>query len=94
MKKSFGEDKAKQVDSFVKEIPKMHLVGHKDECQIPFSFNYIRGVGRTDGEAIERFWAEANQLAASTKQMNAGHRHDKINDHCGGSNWYKGKQLR
>ncbi|KAG5223204.1 CxC2 domain-containing protein [Salix suchowensis] len=32
-------------------VPKFHLPAHIMACQSSFSFNYTRGVGRTDGEA-------------------------------------------
>ncbi len=50
----------------------MHLQAHEEPCQFLYSFNYMEGVGRMDGEETERFWAEANQAAGSTKQMNTG----------------------
>lgn len=36
------------------KVPKAHLVGHGLSCQSKYSFNWARGVGRTDGEGIER----------------------------------------
>ncbi|KAI5115824.1 hypothetical protein M0805_007255 [Coniferiporia weirii] len=44
-------------------VGKMHLNGHIDSCQFGFSFNYTYGVGRTDGEEVEQWRAEANQVA-------------------------------
>ena len=77
------------VEKLIGAIPKLHLVNHKTDCQYCFSYNYQKGVGRTDGEAIERFWAEANLYAASTKQQNGGHRHDTLDDMMGDHNWRK-----
>ena len=34
-------------------VPKFHLSAHITECQWKFSFNFIKGVGQTDGEAPE-----------------------------------------
>lgn len=70
-------------------VGKMHLTGHVYDCQYGHSFNYAEGVGRTDGEEIERFWSEIIQAAGSTKQMNPGHRHDALDDLIGDWNWYK-----
>ncbi|TFK58985.1 hypothetical protein BDN72DRAFT_781357, partial [Pluteus cervinus] len=41
------------------------------------------------GEKIETSWAEQNQSAGSTKQQNAGHRHDSLDDIFGFWNWNK-----
>src|SRR5882762_2869518 len=43
-------------------VPKFHLPAHVAACQMAFSFNLTRGVGRTDGEALEQGWADINPL--------------------------------
>ena len=53
-------------------VPKFHLLAHISQCQIDYSFNLVLGVGRTDGEALERGWADANKVASSTKEMGPG----------------------
>ncbi|TDL17558.1 hypothetical protein BD410DRAFT_843487 [Rickenella mellea] len=70
-------------------VPKLHLQGHKDDCQYRYSLNYTPGVGRTHGEGIESGWAESNQAGGSTKEMNHGHWHDTLNDFHGDWNWVK-----
>lgn len=70
-------------------VPKFHLPAHVMECQWLFSFNLVRGVGRTDGEAPERGWANINPAASSTKEMGPGSRRDTIDDHFGDWNWKK-----
>src|SRR5262245_29351100 len=50
-------------------VPKFHLPAHIEDCQTSFSFNLTKSVGRTDGEAPERGWADINQIASSTKEM-------------------------
>lgn len=72
-------------------IGKMHLQNHCESCQYLFSLYFALGVGRLDGEELERFWAEANQIARSTKQMNPGHRIDTIDDMI--NDWNKTKQF-
>lgn len=69
-------------------IPKCHNPAHKVECQAPHSLNFKK-VGRTDGEGIERSWAETNLVANSTKEMGPGSRHDTLDDHFGHHNWRK-----
>ncbi|KAF7364546.1 hypothetical protein MVEN_00323600 [Mycena venus] len=62
-------------------IPKFHLPAHIEACNILYSFNLTPYVGQTDGEAPERGWANANPLAASTKEMGPGARRDVLDDH-------------
>ncbi|KAF8442225.1 hypothetical protein L210DRAFT_3397494 [Boletus edulis BED1] len=76
----------KQVILFV---PKFHLPAHVAECQWKYSFNYIKGAARTDGEAPERGWSTLNAVASSTKEMGPGHRRDTLDDLIGDSNWKK-----
>ncbi|KAF8430758.1 hypothetical protein L210DRAFT_3614605 [Boletus edulis BED1] len=60
-----------QIDPTIKRtnffVPKFHLATHVDTCQTQFSFNWTPGVGRTDGEAPERGWANINHLIAAIK---------------------------
>ncbi|KAJ7292244.1 hypothetical protein C8J57DRAFT_1445287 [Mycena rebaudengoi] len=62
-------------------VPKFHLPAHIEACNLRFSFNLTRDVGQTDGEALERGWANANPLANSTKEMGPGSRRDTLDDH-------------
>lgn len=70
-------------------IPKFHLPVHKEECRYKYSFNYAKKVGRTDGEAIERFWGSHNHLSGSTMRMTSGSRLDTLNFHFNDWNWRK-----
>jgi Kyakuja-Dileera-Zisupton transposase len=70
-------------------IPKFHLPVHKEECRYKYSFNYMKKVGRTDGEAIERFWSSQNHLSGSTMRMTPGARLDTLNFHFNDWNWRK-----
>ena len=70
-------------------IPKFHLPSHKLGCQTKFSLNLRPGAGRTDGEGIERDWANINPAATSTKEMGEGARHDTIDDLFGDWNYRK-----
>ncbi|KAF8426143.1 hypothetical protein L210DRAFT_3615035 [Boletus edulis BED1] len=76
----------KKVAAFV---PKFHLPAHIPECHWKYSFNSIKGVGRTGGEAPERGWSTLNAAASSTKEMGPGHRRDALDDLIGDSNWKK-----
>ncbi|KAH7906735.1 hypothetical protein BJ138DRAFT_1219206 [Hygrophoropsis aurantiaca] len=70
-------------------VPKFHLPAHVMSCQTRFSFNLMKGVGRTDGEAVERGWANINPAASSTREMGPGSRRDTLDDHFGDWNWKK-----
>lgn len=70
-------------------IPKFHLLAHGAPCNIPYSLNYKAGVGRVDGEGVERCWSGLNGVSRSTRQMGPGSRKDTIEDHCGHGNWRK-----
>jgi hypothetical protein len=70
-------------------VPKFHLLSHVEACNLAFSFNLTKGVGRTDGEAPERGWANINPAAQSTKEMGPGTRRDTLDDHFGDWNWKK-----
>lgn len=65
------------------KVPKFHLPAHKVNCHGPFSLNYTMGVGRTDGEGVERNWSWLNDAAPSTSQMGPGARHDTLDDYMG-----------
>ncbi|KAJ7030308.1 hypothetical protein C8F04DRAFT_1264074 [Mycena alexandri] len=70
-------------------IPKLHIYGHKIQCQLYFSLNYTPGSARTDGEGIERPWANIGPVATSTREMGPGSRQDILNDHWSHWNWQK-----
>ncbi|KAF8056174.1 hypothetical protein FPV67DRAFT_1432087 [Lyophyllum atratum] len=74
-------------------IPKFHLPAHIEDCNILYSFNLVKGVGRTDGEAPERGWANINPIAQSTKEMGPGARRDTLDDHFNDWNWKKTLQF-
>ena len=70
-------------------VPKFHLPAHIAKCWTNYSYNYTKGVGATDGEAIERLWAGLNDYATSTREMGPGSRRDTLDDAFGDWNWRK-----
>lgn len=62
-------------------IGKLHAPGHIGECSYKFSMHWLPGAAMTDGESAERIWADLNGIAARTREMASGHRHDVINYH-------------
>ncbi|KAJ6463650.1 hypothetical protein C8R47DRAFT_992586 [Mycena vitilis] len=61
-------------------LPVWHAAAHEKSCQVQNSLTYVDGVGRTDGEGIERTWSHLNPLAWATKEMRVGARHDAMED--------------
>lgn len=62
-------------------IGKLHAPGHIAGCSFKFSMHWLPGAAMTDGESAERIWADLNQIAARTREMASGHRHDVISYH-------------
>lgn len=62
-------------------IPKYHLNGHREEDHNRYSLNFMKGVGRTDGEEVERGWSRFDGTAASTREMGPGSREETLEDH-------------
>ncbi|KAJ7056035.1 hypothetical protein C8F01DRAFT_1211465 [Mycena amicta] len=48
-------------------LPVWHAVAHEPTCQVENSLSYLKGVGRTDGEGIERTWAVLNPVSIDDK---------------------------
>ena len=76
-------------DKVIPKIPKAHIEAHGKDCHAVYSFNYTKGAGRTDGEAIERAWSNLNGSAPANKEMTPNARQETMADHCGSSNWLK-----
>ncbi|KAJ3573929.1 hypothetical protein NP233_g2102 [Leucocoprinus birnbaumii] len=70
-------------------IPKMHIYGHGEHCQLTHSFSYTKYSGMTCGESIESAWSEQNHAAGSTKEQSTGHRQDTLDDFNNYWNWTK-----
>ncbi|TRM55184.1 hypothetical protein BD626DRAFT_579197 [Schizophyllum amplum] len=70
-------------------IPKLHIHGHKLECQLAYNFNYTLGAGRTDGEGVERPWSQLGPLGTALRAMGPGSAADMLDDHIGYLNFMK-----
>ena len=75
-------------------IGKFHAAAHREGCRYKHSYNYIPGAAMTDGEALERIWAFIEAVAARTKEMLWGHRHDVLNDLYGDMNVKRVHKMR
>ncbi|KAJ7174316.1 hypothetical protein C8R46DRAFT_1214526 [Mycena filopes] len=70
-------------------LPVWHAAAHEVSCQNENSLTYLDGVGRTDGEGIERTWSVLNPISCATKEMGAGARADAIEDKIDHHNFAK-----
>lgn len=70
-------------------LPVWHGGIHEEACRTRHSLKYHDGVGRTDGEAIERVWSLLNPLSWATKYMGEGARHDWLEDKVDSVNFNK-----
>ncbi|KAF9472822.1 hypothetical protein BDN70DRAFT_818093, partial [Pholiota conissans] len=75
--------------TFIPAIPKLHEPMHNVAGHEVYSLNFIKGVGHSDCECVERVWAPHNALANSTKTQGPGSRQDVLDDHFGFWNWQK-----
>jgi hypothetical protein len=75
--------------TLIPAVPKLHEPSHDKLGHEQYSFNFIPGVGATDGECIERIWAGHNALGNSTKTAGPGNRQDTLDDHFSFWNWEK-----
>ncbi|KAF7320103.1 CxC2 domain-containing protein [Mycena kentingensis (nom. inval.)] len=74
-------------------LPVWHAAAHEASCQAANSLTHAVGVGRTDGEGIERTWSVLNPISFSTKEMGEGHRHDTIDGKVDHVNFEKNVNL-
>jgi len=75
-------------------IPKMHIHGHTENCQYKFHLAFTDGVGRTDGESVERGWVEMKLVGVISKDASPATRGDIINCEHNWSNWVRSIHLR
>ncbi|KAF7969254.1 hypothetical protein HWV62_27842 [Athelia sp. TMB] len=71
------------------KIPKFHFDAHIKKDHAQYSFNFTRGVGRINGEGIERLWGWIKQAVGQTVEMGPGARHDVLDDFFGYGNFRK-----
>lgn len=68
-------------------LPVWHALAH--ECKNENNLTLLPGVGKTDGEGIERLWAILNGSAWQTKEMTLGNRADTLEDVLDSHNYLK-----
>jgi hypothetical protein len=70
-------------------IDSLHINDHQEKCMYLYSSNYQECSGHFHGVGTEQYWSENNQMGPQTRQMNPGHRHDRIIEHHSDWNWKK-----
>ncbi|KAJ7756767.1 hypothetical protein DFH07DRAFT_958904 [Mycena maculata] len=80
-----------QLDKFTYQcaLPVWHAASHNDECQENNSLSFKPGVGKTDGEGVERVWSIMNPVAYHTKDAGRGQRADVVEDKIDSHNFQK-----
>ncbi|KAF9042630.1 hypothetical protein BDZ89DRAFT_944067 [Hymenopellis radicata] len=74
-------------------LPVWHGNVHDVKCETSESLKYKVGVGKTDGEGIERIWAVFNPFSYMTREEHPGARHDDIEDKTNHHNFLKNTGL-
>ncbi|KAJ6462537.1 hypothetical protein C8R45DRAFT_1064445 [Mycena sanguinolenta] len=59
-------------------LPVWHAGSHNEECQNENSLSFKVGVGKSDGEGVERMWSRINPAAFWTKDAGIGVRADGL----------------
>ncbi|KAJ7165262.1 hypothetical protein C8R46DRAFT_1220395 [Mycena filopes] len=70
-------------------LPVWHAGSHEEECRNAYSLSVKPGVGKSDGEGVERTWSVLNPAASHTKDMGIGNREDHLNDKIDNHNFLK-----
>ncbi|KAJ7832602.1 hypothetical protein B0H13DRAFT_1914961 [Mycena leptocephala] len=78
-------------------LPVWHAGSHNEDCRDANSLSFKPGVGKSDGEGVERTWSVLNPAAHSTKDAGRGQRADtlegKIDNHNYLKTWDKRKLI-
>ena len=75
-------------------VPKFHLHGHGQDCQLSYNLAYTKWAGRVDGKRIKSRWAQTNPVATWTRESGPNARRATLDDHWNAGNWQKSLQLR
>ncbi|KAJ7314160.1 hypothetical protein DFH08DRAFT_972914 [Mycena albidolilacea] len=70
-------------------LPVWHAGSHNEPCQNENSLSFKPGVGKSDGEGVERTWFRLNSAAAFTKDAGTGQRADTLEGMVDDNNFLK-----
>jgi len=75
-------------------IDSLHVNDHQDKCIYLYGASYQECTGHFSGIGSEQYWSVNNLMGPQTRQMNPGHRHDKITEHHADWGWKKTTRSR
>ncbi|KAJ7901027.1 hypothetical protein B0H14DRAFT_3422936 [Mycena olivaceomarginata] len=70
-------------------LPVWHASSHNGDCKDANSLSFKEGVGKSDGEGVERTWSVLNLAAYATKDAGRGQRADTLDDRLDNHNFLK-----
>jgi hypothetical protein len=70
-------------------LPVWHAGSHNEDCRDANSLSFKPGVGKSDGEGVERTWSVLNPAAYSTKDAGRGQRADTLEGKIDNHNYLK-----
>ncbi|KAJ7506191.1 hypothetical protein B0H11DRAFT_2220108 [Mycena galericulata] len=70
-------------------LPVWHAGAHEKACANKNALSFLQGLGRSDGEGVERLWSGLNSCAFHTKDMSIGNRADTVEDKLDSHNFCK-----
>ncbi|CAK5277177.1 unnamed protein product [Mycena citricolor] len=70
-------------------LPVWHAASHNTDCQNANSLSFKPGVGKTDGEGIERVWSTLNPTGYTTRTAGLGMRADILEEKIDHNNFMK-----
>ena len=75
-------------------VPKFHLSGHGQSCQLGYNINFTKGAARMCGEGIESGWSQSGSMVIWTRENGPNARRAILDNHWGECNWQKLLGLR
>ncbi|KAJ7493142.1 hypothetical protein B0H11DRAFT_1911569 [Mycena galericulata] len=70
-------------------LPVWHAASHNEDCKENNSLSFKPGVGKSDGEGVERVWSVLNPASYQTKDAGRGQRVDVLEDKIDSHNFQK-----
>ena len=81
--------KLSSLDYWKVVVPKFHLSGHGQKCQLGYNINFTKGAGRMCGEGIESGWSQSGSMAIWTRENGPNARRAILDSHWEECNWQK-----
>ena len=75
-------------------VPKFHLSGHGQSCQLGYNINSTKGAARMCGEGIESGWSQSGSMPIWIRENGPFARQAILDSHWGECNWQKLLRLR